>query len=78
MGSTLTNELIRLAYKETSELERELLLTEMQYDSELKEQFQLIRSIGRELDRLKKEPSTACTDFVLSYSKRHSNMPVAC
>ncbi len=78
MGQTITNDILRLVYKETNRLEREILLQEMEYDEEMKEQFQLFKSVGRELDQLKKEPSSACVDFVLAYSKRNSKMLKAC
>ena len=70
MNQIFTNDLLRLAYKETNLSETLNLVEVIENDCEMKQTFQSLMGIKDSLNSLKYTPSDASIDFILNYSKR--------
>jgi len=70
MIQTVTNDLIRLAYKETNHsLETIKIVEAVENNPQLKENFEQLMTIKSDLDLVAYEPSDASIDYILNYSK---------
>ena len=70
MTQNYTNDLLRLAYKETNTIETVKVVEAIENDSELKRSFESLTGMQAELDKVSYEPSGASIDFILNYSKK--------
>lgn len=70
MIQTFTNDLIRLAYKDTNHsLETIKIVEAVENDSQLKESFEQLMTLKSEMNQVAYEPSDASIDFILNYSQ---------
>jgi len=70
MIQTVTNDLIRLAYKETNHsLETIKIVEAVENNPQLKENFEQLMTIKSDLDLVAYEPSDASIDYILNYSQ---------
>ncbi len=72
MNQNFTNDLIRLAYKETNLTETLQLVEVIENDSEVKHYFGYISGVKNDLDQISHEPSDASIDFILKYSQKRA------
>jgi len=70
MIQTFTNDLIRLAYKDTNHsLETIKIVEAVENDSQLKESFEQLMTLKSDMNQVAYEPSDASIDFILNYSQ---------
>lgn len=70
MSLNFTNDLLMLAYKETSLPQTLQLVSAIENDSEANSTFQSILAVQEQLNELQTEPSDASIDFILKYSQK--------
>lgn len=70
MTQNYTNDLLRLAYKETNTIETVKVVEAIENDSDLKRSFESLTGMQAELDKVSYAPSDASIDFILNYSKK--------
>lgn len=70
MITNYTNNLIKLAYREADPLKTLTIIEDIENNVEVKEHFNMITEMKKELDLLKCNPSDASIDFILKYSQK--------
>ena len=71
--SSTLNQLIAFLYEESDSKEINSVKEDIKNDPTIRERFDSLLKLKKELNKINYEPSQACINNILSYSKKHKN-----